>query len=139
MFNTYRMSQVMTPWPITVRPSEKLDRAKQLMEKHRVRHLPVTVRDNEIVGMLSERDLHLARHHRYPESLRVIELMKEHPYCVPIDAYTYEALRLMADFKAEAIAVITGRRTLHGIFTRHDALKIMNGMVKLREPLKLAA
>jgi CBS domain-containing protein len=109
------------------------------MEKYNVRHLPVVLENNEIVGMLSEHGLHLAHFYRYPESLRVFDLMKEHPHCVSTESYAAEALRLMSDFKVEAFAVTTGRRLLEGIFTRHDALKLLGKKLIKRDQLLLAA
>jgi CBS domain-containing protein len=139
MFNTYCMSQIMTPMLVTIRPDDHLHRAEHLLRKYGIRQLPVIVDRNELVAMSSERDLHLAVHFRYPYSLKVFDLMKEHPYCVAANSYASDALKWKANFKAEAIAVTTGRRTLQGIFTRHDILRLMNRMSDSRVPLQSAA
>jgi hypothetical protein len=36
-------------------------------------------------------------------------------------------------------SVTTGRRTLRGIFTRHDAIQLASGISRDRTPLRLAA
>jgi CBS domain-containing protein len=55
------VQEVMTPNPVCVTPDTPATECMQLMAKHRIRHLPVIVRD-ELYGTLSVRDLvdHLA-------------------------------------------------------------------------------
>lgn len=50
------VSDWMTRTPITVTPETAIDAARKLMLEHHFRHLPVT-RDQELVGMISMRDL----------------------------------------------------------------------------------
>lgn len=47
---------IMTERVVTVEPTDTMDKARQLMTKHSVRHLPV-VQDGKIVGILSIRDM----------------------------------------------------------------------------------
>lgn len=47
---------IMTERVVTVEPSDTMDKARQLMTKHSVRHLPV-VQGGKIVGILSIRDM----------------------------------------------------------------------------------
>ena len=51
-----RVGDVMTASPVTVTPDTKLSVARDLMEEHRVRRLPVT-KGAEIVGILSLGDV----------------------------------------------------------------------------------
>jgi CBS domain-containing protein len=50
------LSEVMTPNPIVLQIGDKVAQALQLMTSHQIRHLPL-VENDEIVGMLSVRDL----------------------------------------------------------------------------------
>ncbi|HXS19380.1 MAG TPA: CBS domain-containing protein [Polyangiaceae bacterium] len=50
------VQEVMTPNPVCVTPDTPAPECMQLMTKHRIRHLPVIVRD-ELYGTLSVRDL----------------------------------------------------------------------------------
>lgn len=55
------VSQLMTRQPVTCTPSDSIQQALQLMEKHHIRHLPV-LEDGHLVGVVSARDftrLHL--------------------------------------------------------------------------------
>ena len=51
-----KVSEIMTPEPITIDASTGLQEAMDLMEVQDVRHLPVT-RDDWVAGILSDRDL----------------------------------------------------------------------------------
>lgn len=51
-----KVGDVLTRSPITVSPDTKLSEARQLMEKHKIRRLPV-VKGDELVGILSLGDV----------------------------------------------------------------------------------
>jgi CBS domain-containing protein len=51
-----RVADVMTASPVTVTPDMKLSDARELMEKHKVRRLPV-MKGQELVGILSLGDV----------------------------------------------------------------------------------
>ena len=51
-----RVSEVMSQPLISIDVDESLDSAKKLLDENSIRHLVVT-RENEIVGMLSKKDL----------------------------------------------------------------------------------
>lgn len=52
-----RVSEVMTPNPITVPPATHLDECMRLMEKHGIYHLPVVDEGLTYHGMISVQDL----------------------------------------------------------------------------------
>jgi len=52
-----RVSEVMTPNPITVPPNTHLDECVRLMEKHGIYHLPVVDENATYRGMISAQDL----------------------------------------------------------------------------------
>lgn len=51
-----RVSELMTARPFTLPPSASLDEAMQVMDEHRVRHVPL-VEGGRLVGIVSDRDL----------------------------------------------------------------------------------
>lgn len=53
---TAKVENYMTPEPFTVTPEDDLMFCMELMEKHRIRHLPV-VQNEKLVGMISLRDV----------------------------------------------------------------------------------
>jgi CBS domain-containing protein len=55
-----KVSDVMTPRPITVAPDMHVLRAAAVMAKHKFRRIPVAEGDDHLVGMLSLGDVHKA-------------------------------------------------------------------------------
>lgn len=53
----FQLDAIMTANVITVRPSDTLERAHDLMKEHRIRHLPVINDAGELVGILTQTDL----------------------------------------------------------------------------------
>jgi len=52
-----RVSEVMSPHPITIPPATHLDECVRLMEKHGIYHLPVVDENGKYHGMISVQDL----------------------------------------------------------------------------------
>jgi CBS domain-containing protein len=54
---TLRAAELMTRELISVRPDATAESARRLMLKHGIRHLPVTTRQGDLLGVISQRDL----------------------------------------------------------------------------------
>ncbi len=52
-----RLSKVMTPNPVTIRPDASLEEAKNVMAKIKARHLPVVDEEGTLVGVVSLSDI----------------------------------------------------------------------------------
>ncbi len=52
-----RIEEVMTPNPVTVRPSDSVEEAKRLMARIKARHLPVVDENGRLVGIVSIKDI----------------------------------------------------------------------------------
>ena len=62
---------------ITVSPTDPLSIAYRLMSELFIRHLPVVIEDNRLVGVISDRDIRqacLSNDVRLPESVRLEHL-----------------------------------------------------------------
>ena len=51
------VDDLMTPSPFTVRPEDSLSKAIKLMNKHRIKRLPVTDAQDQIAGVVSRHDV----------------------------------------------------------------------------------
>lgn len=51
-----RVSEIMTPNPITINPNTHIDRCMEIMSEKHIRHLPV-VENDKVVGMISIGDV----------------------------------------------------------------------------------
>lgn len=129
-----RVSDVMTPQPVTIGRAQSLAVAHQMMRDHRCRHLPV-LEHGDLVGVLSQRDLY------FLESLgkfdldtdKVDEAMTQDSYAVPPEALLEDVARMMAE-QRYGCAVVMERDRVIGIFTATDALRVLGGQLPERVP-----
>jgi len=113
------MIHIMTRHPETIRPEDTLAKAKEMMDVAGFRRLPV-VKDGEIVGMLTERNLR--EHSGYLESTKVNVAMNAPVVSVGPNSTVQEATRLMLRHKIGGLPVVD-RGKLVGIVTTIDMLR----------------
>jgi len=126
-----KLSEIMTPDPISVRPGDTLRTAIAHMRARQCRRLPV-VEAGRLVGVLSDRDVRRAlnspfvlHERRDDETLLdrvlVAECMTPEPACLPPEASLLDAARLMRDRKIGGVPIASAGR-LVGIVTETDIL-----------------
>jgi acetoin utilization protein AcuB len=128
-----------------VKPLDSIQHARELLERHRVNQLPVTV-DGRLVGIITDRDLRdafpsifeslPAAHRRRkvkatdPQAVTVQDVMSPNVTTVNPRHSVADAARLMRTQRIGALPVIDGDRVV-GILTRSD---ILEGFVEMVEP-----
>ena len=128
------LHRLMTPNPVVLDEPASLDDALAVLQNYSFRHLPV-IRGNEIVGILSDRDLRLAtsliptkqRTHdkhgtRVPGPERVGEVMRSPVHCLGPDDDVGRAAQDMLRERIGAIPIVEERQVV-GILTETDLLK----------------
>ena len=123
------MIHLMTKHPESIAPEDTLAKAKEMMEAAGFRRLPV-VKGDEVVGMLTERDLR--GHAGYLDSTRVTAAMKAPVIAVAPDTTVQEAARLMLRHKIGGLPVIANRK-LVGMVTTIDMLRAFLEVVETFE------
>jgi acetoin utilization protein AcuB len=120
----------MTRLPHTIEIGRTLADAHRLMRQHRIRHLPV-LEHGKLVGVVSERDLHLLETLRDvdPNEVTVEEAMSPDVFAVRSNAALANVARVMAERKYGSAVVVSGSEVL-GIFTAIDSLRILAELVK---------
>lgn len=111
----------MTRGPLTVAGDASGDEAAGLMRESGYRHLPV-VSGEELVGILSDRDVCRARGRGQLEVSLVREIMSPEPQIARVDEPLSSAALILADSRISALPVVDGRR-LVGIVTMADVLR----------------
>lgn len=128
-----RVRDLMSSEVVTLRRNDQLSIADDVMRLGRIRHLPVLDDDEQLVGIVSQRDLFrgaLARALGYGAhaqqkilgQLLVKEVMTNDPITIAPDAPLAEAARLMLERKVGALPVVEAGR-LVGILTESDFVK----------------
>lgn len=126
------VEEFTTPNPITATEDTTVEQMNELMNKYRIRHLPILV-DGRVVGIVSDRDLRvvLGLDAKEREMLRAADIMKPDPVTVnslePIRKVALE----MSKFKIGSVLVNDDNDRFLGIFTVTDAL---NALIEILEP-----
>jgi acetoin utilization protein AcuB len=120
----------MSDSPHTIGVEQTMQRAHQVMREFKIRHLPV-MEANNLVGMLSDGDLHLVESLRDvdPTKVPVSEAMTRDPYTVGPDTPTDEVVTEMARHKYGS-AVIVDNHHVVGVFTTNDACTAFAEMLR---------
>ena len=119
---------------ITVKPHDSVLHARELLEKHRINQLPVTV-DGRLIGIVTDRDLRDAfpsvfeipgrRKTRSngadPTAVTIEDVMSRNVVTMGPQARVVDAARVMRRERIGAIPVLEHER-LVGIITRSDLL-----------------
>ena len=116
----------MTPHPFTIGLQQTMERAHEMMREHRLRHLPV-LDGGELVGIVTERDLHLIETLKdtNPREVTVEEAMTPEPWTVTPDTPIAQVAAEMAAQRYGAAIVVDDYGRVQGIFTTVDALRAL--------------
>jgi acetoin utilization protein AcuB len=122
----------------TIGTQSLLADAHRMMNDHAIRHLPV-LEGGRLVGMLSQRDLHLIETLKDvdPKEVLVEEAMTQDAYTVAPEAQLAVVAREMALHKYGSAVVIRGAEVL-GIFTTTDALRALDSVLSSPKPERRA-
>ncbi len=130
-----RVRDVMTPDPVSVTPRTSVAEARRLMQRHRIRHLPV-VDHGRLVGIVSDRDVVLgdpqlrtalaALHSDLLSGAErpVAELLHAPVHTAAADEDLAAAAARLRDRRVNALPVVDGDR-LVGMLTTSDCLQVL--------------
>ena len=120
----------MTKGPHSIGHDQMLSSAHRTMRDNAIRHLPV-LRGGKLVGLLSERDLHLVETLRdvNPERVPVEEAMSTEVFTVAPETPLEEAVKEMAAHRYGS-AVVLDRQKVVGVLTTVDALRALVALLQ---------
>ena len=128
------VAAVMTPFPYSVRPDDPVRRALDLMQRHDVRHVPVTDSDR-ITGIVADRDLRWLQSDTHspaePDGVRVSEVQTSDPYTVELTTPLARVLEEMIERQIGA-AIVTKSSRLAGIVTVTDVCRALAALLEQR-------
>ncbi len=109
--------------PRTIEANQPIVAARRIMREYGVRHLPVVDDRGRLVGVISERDIHVAQV-ASADRMMVEEIMAAKPYAVAPNLLLQQVVRNMAAKKLGSAVVMDHGRVL-GVFTTTDALDVL--------------
>jgi len=105
--------------PITMRPQDKIYKALEVMKKYKISGLPITDENNQLVGILTNRDIRFESR----LDLSISEVMTKDLVTVPVGMPLKEAEKLFHKHKVEKILIVDESYHLKGLITYKDILK----------------
>ncbi|NLY18937.1 MAG: CBS domain-containing protein [Clostridiaceae bacterium] len=132
----------MTANPFTISPEQSISDAKEIMEQHSVRRLPV-VKDGKLVGVVSREDINrsspsIATSLSMNEityllaKTKIKKIMAKNPIVISPDALLEEAAILMRDNSVSFLPVVRDNK-LVGIITESDIFDSFIELLGVRE------
>jgi len=125
------VQKYMTTSPHTIDADQTLARAHAVLREHKIRHLPV-LRDGNLVGMITQRDMALAEALISADSSLVLveDAMSREAYSVSPDAPLDEVVSELAAHKYGSAVIIQNGKVV-GILTLVDVCtafaELLNG------------
>ena len=108
---------------MTVSPHDLLSTAHRLMNELFIRHLPVVVGENRLVGILTDRDIRQA----VPDGLHemtVNNVMTRQVYTVSPDTPLLQAASTLLEQKFDCLPVVDDDGILTGLITVSDFVRV---------------
>ena len=107
--------------PITLRPTDIVEKAREVMQEHKISGVPITDEEGRLRGILTRRDL------RFLESnqLRLEDVMtKDNLVTAPENTSLEEAERILTKKKVEKLLLVDEQSRLKGLITIKDIDKL---------------
>ncbi len=103
--------------PVTLRPSDRVTRAREIMTLHNISGVPITVDGGKLVGILTRRDLKFLE----TQDKRIEEVMTRKPLITaPPDTTLDQAEVLLNKAKVEKLLLVDNDYRLTGLITMRD-------------------
>lgn len=107
--------------PITMRPTQKIREALEMMSKYRISGVPITKTNGKLVGILTNRDLRFETDYDLPISAR---MTKRNLVTVPVGTTLEQAKEHLKHTRVEKLLVVDDARFLKGLITIKDIEKV---------------
>jgi acetoin utilization protein AcuB len=128
-------ADIMTVRVVTIRQTATVREALKTLAELDVRHLPVVDEREELVGMISERDLLRLRRSHDVLGQAVSEVMSADVLVVNPATHVDEIIDLMTEHRVGAVPVVDSESQLAGIVSYVDVLRAAGRAFAQIEPL----
>ncbi len=136
------VGELMTRELVTLKETQNLAVADELLRLHRIRHLPV-VREGKLVGLITHRDLLKAMALKCPDPaqqpLWAADIMNREVRTVRPDTSLREAVGVMLDNKFGCLPVVAEDGRLVGLLTEADLVRYAQRLITDLDRLSEAA
>ena len=120
-----KVEKYMSHTPVTIRDNTVYSKAFNIMQEKDLHHLPVVNEKNEVVGILTRRDLQIAAQHFREAPVEVSDVMHTPVVTISPDEPLLEAARQMIDKRIGGLPVFDDNGKMVGILTETDLLRAL--------------
>lgn len=120
----------MSSPPITISDDTDFKSALRLMQKHRIRRLPVVDAGGALTGIVAERDLLVAATHYLTSPVDVARIMTRQVVTVDDTTPVVDAAMLMIERKIGGLPVVDMSNRVLGLITETDLFKALAAMLR---------
>ena len=113
----------MSARPLTVRHDADYKVALKLMQDHALHHVPVLDSEQNLVGIVAERDLLIAATHHLQAAVDVGEVMHRGVVTTTGDTPLGDAAALMVDHRIGGLPVLDAGKRVVGVITETDIFR----------------
>ncbi len=138
------VSRSMTRNVITVDQEAGILDAQELMAQNKIRHLPIINNNQQLIGIVTDRDIRSALPYRFYDAppnerekigtLKVKDIMTKDPISISPTYTIQDALLLIQNSKVGALPVVDDDRCLKGIISVRDLLRAFINVLGIGEP-----
>jgi len=126
-FSKIKVSEIMIKDPLSITPDGKISATELLMLRKKIGGLPVVKdqKNNQLIGIITQRDIRLARFAMSLESpnTTVKDLMTSEPFVVKEDEVLRKVLELMFEKNIQRLPVVNDNNQLIGLIVQNQILK----------------
>ncbi|MEW8645391.1 MAG: CBS domain-containing protein [Candidatus Thiodiazotropha endolucinida] len=123
------VSDYMSSTPITVQQEDNYDLAFEIMEKKNMHHLPVVDNENQVVGIVTRRDLQLAARYFKEAPVEIAEVMHTPVFTTSASAPLASAAKQMNDNRIGCLPVIGDDKHVAGMLTETDLFRALTDLL----------
>src|SRR5258706_1032864 len=106
--------------PITLKSEQTVGEANRLMERYQISGFPIVNDNNELIGILTNRDLRFEPN----PNIKVHKLMtKENLVTAPVGTTLLQAEKILQKYKVEKLPVVDKHGKIKGLITFKDIIK----------------
>ncbi len=131
------VESIMTPDPVSLSPEDTLGTAHQLMNEKHIHHLPVVDSNNEVVGLISHRDILAASGSTLNQTpsdtsdTPVSKIMATPVVSIPPEAGTLKAAQYIHNSRHGCLPIVD-ENGLIGIVTEYDFVEVAISLLERR-------
>lgn len=132
------IESIMTPNPVSLSPDDTLGTAHQLMNEKHIHHIPIIDESNEVVGLISHRDVLAAsgsilnQHPSDNSKTPLSDIMASPVVSIPPSAGTLKAAQYIHNSRHGCLPIID-ENGLIGIVTEYDFVEVAINLLERRD------